>query len=373
MKRPFYDFFAGAGLTTLALHRDWQCIWANDIAPEKAAVYRANHGANHFVLGDVESVTPDSLPQPVDMAWASFPCQDLSLAGGRSGLAGKRSGTFWAFWRLMHELGERRPRIIVLENVVGLLHDGGFGELCRAIAALNMQLGAMVIDARRFVAQSRPRVFLVAVENGVPCLDLALPEPTTAWTPRALLNAYSRLPADVQSVWRWWALPVPEGSSPSLSEVVEDVPREAKWHSKQQTAALLSMMSTRNQNRMARAHEGGGRQIGFLYKRIRGTTQRAEVRFDGIAGCLRTPGGGSSRQTVIIVEKGGVRSRLLTAREAARLMGAPDSFVLPERYNDAYKAMGDGVAVPVVSWLSEHLLCPLAEAATLCNDRYLRY
>ena len=85
------------------------------------------------------------------------------------------------------------------------------------------------------------------------------------------------------------------------------------------------------------------------------------MRTDGIAGCLRTPRGGSSRQIVLIAENGHLKTRLLTVREAARLMGAPDSFQLPGSYNDGYMAMGDAVAFPVAKFLSEHLLAPIAQ------------
>src|SRR5262249_28652351 len=104
------------------------------------------------------------------------------------------------------------------------------------------------------------------------------------------------------------------------------------------------------------------------YRRMRNGNQRAEVRFDGVSGCLRTPSGGSSRQTVVVVDKGRIRTRLLSPREAARLMGVDDTFWLPKRYNDAYKAMGDGVAVPVVRWLSQQLLVPIAEHVKLSLD-----
>jgi DNA (cytosine-5)-methyltransferase 1 len=89
---------------------------------------------------------------------------------------------------------------------------------------------------------------------------------------------------------------------------------------------------------------------------------RAEARFDGLAGCLRTPGGGSSRQFLLWIEGPETRSRLLSAREAARLMGLPDDYRLPRRYNDAYHLIGDGVAAPVVRYLSENLLRPLLAA-----------
>src|SRR5579859_8204216 len=155
----FYDFFAGAGLVNLGLKASWTCAWANDIDPKKADVYRANFGAGRFQLGDVAYVRPASLPPGVDMAWASFPCQDLSLAGWRRGMSAERIGAFWPFWSLMRDLFDRGgcPPIIVIENVVGLLYGENFTGLCEALAGLGMQFGAIVIDARHFLPQSRPR------------------------------------------------------------------------------------------------------------------------------------------------------------------------------------------------------------------------
>jgi DNA (cytosine-5)-methyltransferase 1 len=355
----FYDFFAGAGLATLGLRGAWHCIWANDISARKAAVYTGNFGAGHFVLGDVTRISADALPRPAEMAWASFPCQDLSLAGWRKGLSGERSGVFWAFWRLMRDLAGRRerPPLVVIENVAGLLYGDSFTGLCEAMASLQMQLGALVIDARRFVPQSRPRVFLVALDDRIDCSRWTCHEPIPAWTPAALLRAWRRLPAPVQERWRWWSLPVPAAPIPPAAEMIEN---DGAWHTPEQTQALLDLMNQANRCKVQNAGRQGGRHVGFLYKRIRKDGQRAEVRFDGLSGCLRTPEGGSSRQTVMIVENGSVRTRLLSAREAARLMGVPDSFVLPDRYSEAYHAMGDGVVAPVVSWLSDHLLVPLA-------------
>lgn len=94
-----------------------------------------------------------------------------------------------------------------------------------------------------------------------------------------------------------------------------------------------------------------------------GKVQRAEVRFDDVAGCLRTPAGGSSRQVILVVEGNRVRSRLISARETARLMGLADDYVLPARYNEAYHLTGDGVAVPVVRHLAHHIFEPLLAAA----------
>ena len=86
-----------------------------------------------------------------------------------------------------------------------------------------------------------------------------------------------------------------------------------------------------------------------------------ELRFDGVAGCLRTPQGGSSRLFLVIKENDSVKTCLLTVREAAALMGAHKTYKIPGTYNDGYRAMGDAVAVPVSRYLAETLLSPLAK------------
>lgn len=95
----YYEFFAGGGMTRAGLGQEWSCIFANDIDAKKAASYAANWGKEHLVVRDVSKITPGDLPGRVDLAWASFPCQDLSLAGAGAGSKGERSGTFWPFWQ----------------------------------------------------------------------------------------------------------------------------------------------------------------------------------------------------------------------------------------------------------------------------------
>ena len=372
--RPFtfYEFFAGAGLARLGLGESWSCTWANDIDPKKAQVYAMNFGVEDFQLGDVANVDAGALPSGADMAWASFPCQDLSLAGWRRGMSAKRSGAFWGFWRVMRDLADRgdRPPIIVLENVAGLLYDRtSFVGLCEALAALGMQFGALVIDAKHFLPQSRPRVFVIGVDARVDCVGLADALP---WGgplfPQSIFTAFGALPEALHEFWRWWFLPAPGTAVGSLVSVIESEPTGVQWRTHEETDRLLSLMTPLNRNKVEVLRSNGLKAIGMLYRRTREGRQRPEVRFDGIAGCLRTPNGGSSRQTVVIVEEHRVRSRLLSPREAARLMGVPDSYLLPDSYNDAYRAMGDGVAVPVVSWLSKHLLTLLAERCALTSQ-----
>ena len=116
--RSYYEFFAGGGMVRAGLGNEWTCAFANDIDLKKGDSYRANWGSDHLKIGDVAKLTTADLPGRAALAWASFPCQDLSLAGNGAGLEGRRSGTFWPFWHLVQELRAegRAPSLVVLEN-----------------------------------------------------------------------------------------------------------------------------------------------------------------------------------------------------------------------------------------------------------------
>jgi DNA (cytosine-5)-methyltransferase 1 len=371
MPHTYYDFFAGGGMAGFGLGSDWECLFANDIDAKKAASYRANHhGGDELLLKDVAKVTLDELPGSPDLVWASFPCQDLSLAGNGAGLAGKRSGMFKPFWSLMRALHAdgRGPKIIALENVYGAITSNGgrdFATLAAAFSGLGYKFGAVVVDAVHFLPQSRPRFFMVGARG-----DLAIPNdrvtdgPNAMWHPSALIEGCNLLSPTAASRWRWWALPTPPARNTDLAALIEEKPTGVKWHTKAETKYLLDMMTDHNLKKVEAAKQSDERVVGTIYRRTRADAdgvkrQRAEVRFDQIAGCLRTPAGGSSRQTIMLVEGNKVRSRLLSTREAASLMGLPDTYVLPERYNDAYKLAGDGVAVPVVRHLAEAIFEPI--------------
>lgn len=366
-KHTFYEFFAGGGMARAGLGADWQCLFANDFDPKKVEAYKANWGGGEIVLGDIHKLAVSSLPGHADLAWASFPCQDLSLAGNGAGLKGERSGSFWGFWQLMSGLkAERRaPKILVLENVTGALTSNGgkdFEELCRALHALDYRFGALVIDAVHFVPQSRPRLFIVAVRGDQDVSGALLDEaPADEWATIALKRAHAGLPPRLKAAWRWWRLPAPAVSNTKLDDLIEGSPADVNWHRPEETARLVSMMSAPSLARLDAARKSGKKVVGTIYRRTRpdengDRRQRAELRFDGIAGCLRTPGGGSSRQFIVVVEGESVRSRLLSGREAARLMGLPDEFKLPRNYNETYHLLGDGLVVPVVAHLEKRLL-----------------
>lgn len=357
-------------MARVGLGDGWRCLFANDLSQKKAASYRANFGSDEFWVGDVYEASVRLPRIRADLAWASFPCQDLSLAGAGAGLDGARSGAFYGFMSVIGALRAegRAPRLLALENVCGALTSRGgrdFAAIGRALSGAGYRFGALVVDAAAFLPQSRPRLFVVAVdrEEAVP-VRLVARQPVMPWSPKALVAAHAGLDEAAGRDWIWWRLEAPRANVAPLAAVIETAPRDVRWRSAEETQALLDQMAPLHRARIDAIVASGDRRIGTVYRRIRpdgagGKAQRAEARFDGVAGCLRTPAGGSSRQFVIEIDRGRIRTRLLSGREAARLMGLPDDYVLPARYNDAYKLAGDGVAAPVVRWLAAVLLEPL--------------
>lgn len=360
--RTFLEFFAGGGMARIGLGEGWSCAFANDFDPVKAATYRANFAdaPEHFHEGDVWAIAPETLPT-TDLAWASSPCQDFSLAGARAGLSGGRSSAFFGFWRLMQALNaqQRGPDTIIVENVVGLLtsHEGrDFTALCQALAGQGYRFGALEVDASRFTPQSRPRVFVIATRK--PADALAGPSP---FHTRAVKAAFARLPEALQAGWIWWGLDAPPARNTDLAAILEP-DAAVRWNPPERTRALLALMAPAHRAAVDARLAAGERAVGSVFKRMRAGEQRAEVRFDGLAGCLRTPRGGSSRQTLLVIDQGQIRSRLISPREGARLMGLPDGYALPGSQTAGLHVIGDGVAPPVVRWLAERLLEPLVDS-----------
>ena len=345
------DFFAGSGLVTSALSRYFDVAWANDICDKKAAVYRANHSEEHFVLGPIEQVRGRDMP-PGTLSWASFPCQDLSLAGNMGGIGSSRSGLVWNWLRIMDDMPDRPP-LVVAENVVGLIsaeQGAHYRRLHDALVDRGYKVGALVVDAVHWVPQSRPRVFVVGVDSSVNTAGLE-----DEWPSWPHSTAVQRAASGLRK-WVWWRIPAPRGAPKRLDEIVDfDAPcdpPEKRDHN-------LSLIPPHHRQKLKHYVEAGYRVFPG-YKRTRNGRQVLELRFDGIAGCLRTPEGGSSRQLLVIWRGRRFETRLITIPEVAYLMGAGKNYRLPGSYNEAYKAMGDAVAVPAAAHLAKHLLAPLA-------------
>ncbi len=211
------------------------------------------------------------------------------------------------------------------------------------------------MDAAHWLPQSRPRLFVVAVRGDAP----RAAGPVAPFHSPRLIAAHARLPEAVKAAWAWWSLPAPSQRNLDLAAVLE--PDDAvTWL--EDADAILALAGPLHRARIAAAVASGRRCVGAAYRRVRTEDgqkiQRLEVRFDGLAGCLRTPAGGSSRQYVVVCDQGRARVRRLTGREAARLMGVVEDYSLPSSESAALKLMGDAVAVPVVRALAEGLLLP---------------
>jgi hypothetical protein len=115
------EFFAGIGLVRLALEKHgFETVFANDFDPDKFAIYKDNFPEEEFHPGDIHLLKPSDIPD-CELATASFPCTDLSIAGEMNGIHSGESSAFWGLVDLLKEMGNRRPRMVLLENVPGFL------------------------------------------------------------------------------------------------------------------------------------------------------------------------------------------------------------------------------------------------------------
>jgi len=350
----------------------WDCVLANDIDPMKCAAYARNWSDAALIENDVAALDPMLLQRPIDLFWGSSPCQDFSLAGKGAGLSGARSGVFtqWADVIETAVSAGFAPPIIAFENVAGLVSRAkgvDFTNVLRRLAGLGYSLGALEIDAARFIPQSRPRLFVICLRSDLPRDGLTLQAPTGPFHSKRLRDYADQAPRDIKRNWVWWAHEGPPRRNITLHQVLDTAP-DTPWLPQAEIRRLMAMMSSPSRAKLEQARKSGQLEIGTLYKRGRpdgggAVRQRAEVRFDGIAGCLRTPAGGSSRQTVLLIEGSRTRARLLSTREVARLMGLEDSYQMPARYNQAYKVAGDGVAVPIVRYLDSQIFQPALQLA----------
>ncbi len=341
----------------------WKAAFVNDIAPDKFQMYADHFGEDDgcFLLGDIHELAAEQVPT-VAMATASFPCNDLSLAGMRKGLGGKQSSAYWGFVRILDRMGDRRPPIVLLENVAGFLTSHGGRDFESALESLN-KLGyavdAFVVDAARFVPQSRVRLFVVGhLCNG----DLEVGETLTFYEspvrPKALARFIFKHP---EIVWDIRDLPPPPKGTLSLSAILEELPDDSPyWWGEDRCDYLVRQMSEKHYEQLRRMMDRQSWSFGTVFRRIRKGKSMAELRTDGVAGCLRTPRGGSGRQILVQAGYGTVKARLLTPRECARLMGA-DRFVVKVPLNQALFGFGDAVCVPVIAWIARHYLNPLFE------------
>lgn len=351
------EFFAGIGLVRAGLEdAGFDIVWANDIAPFKQEMYDQNFAGpegqtSHFRLGDIAEVGGDDIPD-IDLAWASFPCTDLSLAGGRSGLNGSGSGTFFHFTRVLREMGPRRPAVIAVENVVGLATSRGGDDIIVAVKELNRlgySVDVMAVDARRFVPQSRPRLFLVGEMN--PHADGS---PDEVIRPDLLETVYSVGGLRMHKAPTASLPPMLSHGFSSLIEAMWD--GDGRWWSEERLAKFTTTLSPVQARRVTQLQNASSVTYRTAYRRTRNGVPVWEVRPDDISGCLRTARGGSSKQAVLKLGRGHVQVRWMTPLEYARLMGAGEYNLSGLRDSQVLFGFGDAVCAPAVSWLGRNYL-----------------
>lgn len=361
----FAEFFAGIGLVRLGLEQaGWSVAFANDIDPIKYEIYDGHFGdaADHFIVDDVRNIDSEAIPK-VTLATASFPCTDLSIAGGRRGLYSGESSAFWAFAEILERLGSRRPPLVLLENVTGFLtsHAGNdFRSAMLALNALGYAVDPFVLDARWFVPQSRPRLFVVGkLDTDSDTSQLTAP---TRTRPQPLVDAIRTTSSKIR--WAIERLPEPpKESQRRLADVIEPLDSDdPTWWSFERAEYLFNQMSARHREVAERMISKRAWSYGTVFRRVRAQPDgakrsMAELRTDGIAGCLRTPKGGSGRQILWKAGYGRYFARLLTPQECARLMGA-DEFHVTGSLNNALFGFGDAVCVPAIRWIAENYLEP---------------
>lgn len=348
------EFFAGIGLVRSALEAaQLEVVWANDIAASKEAIYDLNFDSTDFKLGDVRDVVAEEIPD-VDLYTASFPCTDLSLAGGRDGLSGDESSLLWEFVRVLDEAGSARPKMVLLENVAGLVSSRNGQDLRDTVEALN-DLGYVCdvfqVDAKDFVPQSRLRVFVVGTQGRVAPLSYK------SQLRSAALSGWISKNDDLELQTLHTSAPRP--SKQTLSSVVEKLdPSDLRWWSADRVEKFEKSLSPLQLERLTQMKLSKRTRWRTAYRRTRAGVAVWEIRRDEIAGCLRTARGGSSRQALVEAGRGELRVRWLTGREYARLQGAKDFSLDGIRDTQIVFGFGDAVCVPVIEWIAKSVLIP---------------
>lgn len=362
--RTAFEFFAGIGLIHEAIKPfGWEVTAANDNSAKKVAAYKLNYPGTSVLDDDVNTLDVSGVG-PVRLATASFPCIDLSQAGGRQGINGDKSSVVWAFLDRVADFQRAgyTPEFLFLENVPGLLslHEGRSVDLLlHRIAELGYCFDLVQVDARHFTPQTRNRVFIIAV-HGQNRFTRPSHVPDVSIRRYKVRETYQR---NKDLPWVFFDFPALPHARYKLVDIVEKLlPEDRRWWSEEQMDYFWSHLERHHRPQLCQMVAPGVQR--FLTSTRRGRRrgvreQIINVRFDGAASCLRTPKGGSSAQFVIHLDGEAVRVRKLLGVEAARLQGVclPDAspdFKLHTTETEVLYGFGDAVCVPAVRWVFQH-------------------
>lgn len=373
---PAAEFFAGIGFMRRAMETAsgairWKTVFANDNDPTKARIYKAlfpSSSAHLLRQDDVAALKWDEIP-PCDLWTVSFPCTDVSLAGGRRGIYFNQSAAVWKVLRLLEETPNvRKPRVVLFENVMGLLSSFGGEDFFALIAKINecgYTADPIRVDARHFVPQSRQRLFIVArrYDQSRPMTSQGGVDKPNQVRPAQILQAMRRRP-DLR--WETAHLPPLPKLRRRLPSILDELPLDrSQWWSSDRVRRFCDQVHPNHRAAAERLRTASEIRYVTAFRRVRRFGELkdvkkcvAELRFDGIAGCLRTPKGGSAKQILVRLGQGQVHIRHLTPAECMRLQGWNRHPPPNVSYDDMLFALGDAVCVPAVQWALRHAIGP---------------
>ena len=324
------SLFAGVGGFDIAAERaGMEVAWQSEYDPKASAVL--DHHWPGLNRGDIHRIEDTAA---VDVLCGGFPCQDYSVAGNRTGLAGDRGALWWEYHRL---IDQGRPTWIVAENVPGLLssRDGqDFATIIDSITELGYGVVWAVLDAQYFgVAQRRRRVFIVGHSSGRPRPEvLALGEGLYGHTPPGRRQR--------QDVAKTVTTGVGRRNDPDTDQHIVTLftPGDDGGDATEGLSPTLRASHAMGMATMMRQREGkpgGGK--GPLLREDQSLTLAANT----------------NDQTLFH----GSTVRRLTPLECERLQGFPDGWTDTPGNSDSsrYKQMGNAVAVPVVEWIMRRI------------------
>lgn len=326
----FGSLFSGIGGFDLGFEQaGMTCRWQCEIDTAASKVL-----SNHWSIpniGDVKHVG-SSTTESVDLICGGFPCQDVSIAGRREGLAGVRSGLWFEFKRI---IGETRPRWVVIENVPGLLSSNrgaDFATIIQGLANSGYGVGWRILDAQYFgVAQRRRRVFIVgSLGNGRAAEVLFEQESLRGNTqtrregeekPAYTLTASASKCGKGDGGININLIPFCMATGQSNAEIVND--------------GSPSLTTNHEQPIIWVNHQQD--------HSIRVQDQCLSPTLTRFAGT-----GGNNVPLVGI--------RRLTPVECERLQGFPDGWTAGQSDSARYRQLGNAVAVPVARWIAERII-----------------
>ena len=299
------DLFAGIGGTRLGFHQTGKVnvVFSSEFNEHAVKTYKANFDEQPF--GDITKIASSAIPDH-DILVGGFPCQAFSQAGKKLGFEDTRGTLFFEIARI---LKDKQPKAFLLENVKNLtLHDHGktFEIITNTLKQLGYEVIPRLFKAKDFgVPQNRERIYIVGFNK------------------KKVHN------------YQDFLMPTPPYSKTKVGQILESHVDE-KY-------TISDKLWSGHQRRKAEHQEKGN---GFGY-----TLFTADSPYTNTISARYYKDGSE-----ILIEQEKKNPRKVTPREAARLQGFPEEFIIPVSDTQAYKQFGNSVAVPVIHAIAEEII-----------------